>query len=387
MTPSFQIIVPVYNEAATLEIVLAHARDAGYLHYMVFVDDASTDDSPRILQQWTTTENLRAIRLDVNRRKEGAIRAAMELLEQEGELAPYTVLLDSDSLIGASDTGESVHDRLLAAIAHMQERGFSGMAFRIEAIAHRRANLFSFSAFADYSAMQFDQWLVGHQRQLWVINGPGGLFETRPLLRILRTMVPDFETGDLLITVELMKERRAIAFYPHVAVLTFIPTTLRAYFNQRRRWERGTAKVIWRERAFYAGLFRRPSLLALWTLVHFSPYAMLIAAVVMLGSQKTDPQELAFTLLASFGVWFCISLVKGLWIKATRPAFPYLRYCGCALANGLLWVLATTAARYTGFGEAIYQLARPARRRAALPAALHAAPRRLPRLQPTSPPR
>jgi len=95
---------------------------------------------------------------------------------------------------------------------------------------------------------QFDQWLVGKQQKLWVINGPGGLFITEHLLQILRSIIPDFETGDLLITVELMKQRLPIEFYPDIAVSTFVPTTLHEYFNQRRRWERGTTKVLWNDR-------------------------------------------------------------------------------------------------------------------------------------------
>jgi cellulose synthase/poly-beta-1,6-N-acetylglucosamine synthase-like glycosyltransferase len=366
MTKPFQIIVPVFNEEDTLETVLSHAKEAGYLKYMVFVDDASTDSSPQILQKWASTENIKAIRLEVNRKKEGAIRAAMESLALEGDTAPYTVLLDADSLIALSGTNESVSSQLNAAIAHMQDNALGGVAFRIDAISAASHNVFSQCAFADYSIIQFDNWLVGHQFQLWVINGPGGLFETRQLLQILRSIVPDFETGDLLITVELMKQRRPIAFYPAISILTFVPTSLRAYFNQRRRWERGTTKVLWRERAFYLGLFRRPSLLALSTLVHLSIYFCIFAALIMLASMSVSFADFCRTALISSGAWFSVGLLKGVWLKATRPHFPYFRFCICAAVNGVLWIFVTTPARITGCCEAIYQLVGPIPKNAAI---------------------
>lgn len=47
MNNFFQIIVPVYNEEETLEQILSYAKKNDYLKYIVFVDDASNDSSPR----------------------------------------------------------------------------------------------------------------------------------------------------------------------------------------------------------------------------------------------------------------------------------------------------------------------------------------------------
>lgn len=358
----FQIVVPVFNEEKTLEIVLNYAKEADYLQYIIFVDDASTDSSPEILQRWVSIENINVIRLNANRKKEGAIRAAMETLLKDGELLPFTVLLDADSLIEISEAGSSVYDQLIEAIAHMRQNKLSGLAFQIDATSQTSPNIFSFGAVADYSAMQFDQWLVSRQSQLWVINGPGGLFETRHLLDILRLIVPDFETGDLLITVELMKLHAPIAFYPKISVRTYVPTTLHSYFNQRRRWERGTTKVLWQERSFYLNLFRRPSILAIETLLHLSLYIGLCASMLLYILKPVELKDVASLILFSYIFWLMINLLKGFWLVSTRKHFPFALFSLCAALNGILWMFVTTPARITGFCEAVYSLLKPVRK-------------------------
>lgn len=354
---TFQIIVPVYNEERTLESVLAYALEHDYLRNVVFVDDASTDSSLEILSRWAINHGARVLSLKINRKKEGAIRATLEILERESMLAPYTVILDSDSLIDRSQQqGSTVESQMIQAIAYMRSQHYQAMAFRIEAISEKSWNVLHWGAFADYSAMQFDQWLVGKQNQLWVINGPGGIFCSQHLLLILRSIVPDFETGDLLITVELMKRGQPIAFYPDLSVRTYVPTDLRTYFNQRRRWERGTTKVLWNERRFYVNLLTRPSLLSLAMFIHLSMYLGFIAMALTYLSSPLTFQASLEVIAASLAFWFGISLLKGIWLVRCRPTFPLKKYVLCAFVNSFVWALITTPARITGFFEATSHL-------------------------------
>jgi len=358
----FQIIVPVFNEEECLHQVLTYAKESDYLRHLVFVDDASTDSSLQILQDWAKNEGIMAISLNKNQKKEGAIRVALNSLEIEGQLAPYTVLLDSDSLIAKSDSGELVENMIEKAINHMKLRGVAGMGFQIDAITDDNRSIFSYGAFADYSAMQFDLWLVGKQRQLWVINGPCGIFETKYLLDVLRSIVPDFETGDLLITVELMKDKRPIEFYRDITVRTFVPTSVKTYFNQRRRWERGTTKVLWNERKFYASLFCRPSLLALSTLIHLSLYIGIVASLVLFLLCIIKGNDYFQMIAVTMFIWFVVSILKGGWLWYTRHHFSLFRYCLSAVGNGVIWPFVTTPARLTGFVEAVAQLIKSSNR-------------------------
>jgi cellulose synthase/poly-beta-1,6-N-acetylglucosamine synthase-like glycosyltransferase len=355
---TFQIIVPVYNEEDVLPRILALAASGGYLDKIVFVDDASMDGSRAVLRQWVSSHAIRVVFLDRNRKKEGAIREVLESLEHTGTLAPYTVLLDSDSFITRSTDGTSIVDAIENAIASMREHGLAGLAFRIDAAIDASSNWIERCAFADYASAQFDHWLTNHQRQLWVINGPGGLFRSDLLLEILRGMQPDFETGDLLITAKLMSQGHRVAFHPDIQVQTFVPNTIKTYFAQRRRWERGTTKVIWWERAFYARLFQRGRLLAISTVIHLSLYVGIVMAAIGMSSPSIDALS---WIVVSYLAWLLINLTKGFCNVRMRREGHWPRYVVFCTANGILWIFVTVWARCAGFIDAVRFLVRSRR--------------------------
>ena len=78
--------------------------------------------------------------------------------------------------------------------------------------------------------MQLDHWVTTRQQQVWV-NGPGGLFRSNVLLETLRGMQPDFDIGDLLITVRLMRQGHAVEYYPDLQVKTVVPRTVGALIS------------------------------------------------------------------------------------------------------------------------------------------------------------
>ena len=340
--------------------------DYGYLEYLLIVDDASTDSTPQILDRWARDYGLRALRLHHNCKKEGAIRVGMEAIWKSGELKPYTVLLDADSMLLGDSSGRTMIDQIERCIDQMQKADYKALALRIDPVIDSKLNIFEACATADYTAMQFDQWLVGLQDQLWVINGPGGIFDTSHLLPILQEMEPDFETGDLLITVKLMTQYQPIGFCPSFCVQTFVPSGLQSYFRQRRRWERGTTKVLWNELTFYLSIFASLRLLALSTVIHLSLYLGMIAALGLIVIGKMQWSNLSTVLVTSAALWFVVSVVKGAAIKRMRPEFQFWRYCSFSIMNSVLWLLITTPARITGFVEGVRQIlsgaARPVRK-------------------------
>jgi cellulose synthase/poly-beta-1,6-N-acetylglucosamine synthase-like glycosyltransferase len=355
----FQIVVPVFNEAARLEEILQSAHASGYLGRMYFVDDASTDESPQILRKWMKSHGVRALFLLQNHKKEGAIRQVLETLDARGELLPHTVLLDADSFLVCPKNEPNVVAAVHTAIASMQERDLAALAFRIDVALDDSPGWLERCTFADYSAMQFDQWLLSKQRQVWVINGPGGLFRSDLLLTALRDMTPDFETGDLLITVKLMKQGYGVAYYPQLLVRTYVPKTVASYFKQRRRWERGTTKVLWWERGFYARLFTGGKLLALLTLVHLSLYVGLAGTVYALIGSSEPAYIVGQWFAVTYLTWFAISLAKGLWNKPLQESRGLARYLGYCALNGMLWFGVTTWARVAGFVDALILLVEP----------------------------
>ena len=83
-------IVPAYNEAATLGEVLRRVEALDLDKQIVVVDDGSTDDTPRLLDEWSGRNGFHVIRQE-NRGKGAAIRAAIPHLD--GDIA---VIQDAD---------------------------------------------------------------------------------------------------------------------------------------------------------------------------------------------------------------------------------------------------------------------------------------------------
>jgi glycosyltransferase involved in cell wall biosynthesis len=84
MAATFQtisILIPVFNEARTIEEILRRVRAAntcGLTKEIIIVDDASTDGTTTILQQLINEPELRIYFHNFNRGKGAAIRTALE---------------------------------------------------------------------------------------------------------------------------------------------------------------------------------------------------------------------------------------------------------------------------------------------------------------------
>ena len=84
------IIIPVYNEAATIRAVLERVRTSPIDKEIVVVDDGSTDGSRQILQQETAADT-RVFLHAANRGKGAAIRTGLQ-----HALGDYVLIQDAD---------------------------------------------------------------------------------------------------------------------------------------------------------------------------------------------------------------------------------------------------------------------------------------------------
>ncbi len=93
---NLSVIVPVFNEAATIAKVLERLRPlrapAGPIHEVIVVDDGSTDGTAAALQPFAARGEIRLITLPANRGKGAAIRSGVAaatgayLLVQDADL-------------------------------------------------------------------------------------------------------------------------------------------------------------------------------------------------------------------------------------------------------------------------------------------------------------
>ncbi|MCK6627138.1 MAG: glycosyltransferase family 2 protein [Anaerolineae bacterium] len=99
------VIIPVYNEAATLEEIITRVRATGLAAEIIVVDDSSSDNSPAILRRLQNSADppLQILRHAQNQGKGAAIRTGLSavtgdlVLVQDADLeydpADYPVLL------------------------------------------------------------------------------------------------------------------------------------------------------------------------------------------------------------------------------------------------------------------------------------------------------
>lgn len=73
------VIIPVYNEQATLEEIIARVRATGLTHEIIVVDDGSTDNSPAILSRLQNSDrpSLHLLQHKQNRGKGAAMRTGL----------------------------------------------------------------------------------------------------------------------------------------------------------------------------------------------------------------------------------------------------------------------------------------------------------------------
>jgi glycosyltransferase involved in cell wall biosynthesis len=95
-------IVPAYNEAATIADVLDRVEALDLDKQIIVVDDGSTDDTLRVLEDWAGREGIQLIRQE-NRGKGAAIRAAIPLLDGD-----ITVIQDADMEYDPADVPELI---------------------------------------------------------------------------------------------------------------------------------------------------------------------------------------------------------------------------------------------------------------------------------------
>jgi glycosyltransferase involved in cell wall biosynthesis len=92
-TPLISLLVPAFNEAATIEDVLRRAAAIDLHTELVVVDDGSSDRTPDIAERLAAELDgrLRVVRCDRNRGKGAAVRRGLE--EVRGE---FVVIQDAD---------------------------------------------------------------------------------------------------------------------------------------------------------------------------------------------------------------------------------------------------------------------------------------------------
>lgn len=90
--PVLSVMMPVYNEERTVEIILRHVLERPEVGEVICVDDGSTDTTWKILNRVAVQDpRVRALRQEANSGKGSALRRAISELRM-----PYAIVQDAD---------------------------------------------------------------------------------------------------------------------------------------------------------------------------------------------------------------------------------------------------------------------------------------------------
>ena len=117
--PFLTIIIPVFNEARTIDELLRRVVAAPYRKQIIVVDDGSTDGTTAILERWEGRGNVELLAHSKNRGKGAAIRTALE--QARGR---FTIIQDADLEYDPAD-----YPRLIAPLASGQAQVVYGSRY------------------------------------------------------------------------------------------------------------------------------------------------------------------------------------------------------------------------------------------------------------------
>jgi len=248
--PAITILVPCYNEAATIERTCKNLICLDYPNYQViFIDDYSKDNTRDILSSYTDKLSFfHLISLNENQGKAGALNTALECVR-----TPFVLILDADTIINGNTLKYLVmpffyKSKLCAVTANP--------------IPYNRKSFLSKIQTVEFSSIigliKRSQSITGH---LFTVSGCSTLYNT-DILKKVNGFSTITATEDIDVTWRIQRAGYKVWFQPHAIALIQVPKTLREYWKQRKRWATGG----WHFLRTHIDIFFNIRLIYLWPL-------------------------------------------------------------------------------------------------------------------------
>jgi glycosyltransferase involved in cell wall biosynthesis len=179
--------MPAYNEARTIELMLAHVLQRSEVGEVIVVDDGSTDGTWDVLERLAKGESrLRIFKQEVNQGKGAALRRAIQELKM-----PFALVQDADLEYDPRDYGDLL-EPLVEGRADVVYgvRGFAGQtAFSFWFVLGNRAVTLATNVLFDCYISDMETGYKILRSELWKrLNLHGTRFDIEPEItaRVLR---------------------------------------------------------------------------------------------------------------------------------------------------------------------------------------------------------
>jgi cellulose synthase/poly-beta-1,6-N-acetylglucosamine synthase-like glycosyltransferase len=274
---SFKIYVPVFNGAGFIDDTLKKIEKEGYLPNVKVIDDASTDDTPKILKRWKDEKGIEYVSMEINGQKIASIKKVLEEDERKGVLPQYVILHDADSFlrinnIQYSNGNGKFQEAMRKIIDFIEKMGWAAMAFPDVPYISISSKWVEKFQYREYFWDRATHYHLGKKGKMRCIPGAGGIFKAKPLLETLRQHSLKHDGDDMETTVLIQKLGYKVGYYsphvlrkngfdpkeyPEVIVYTRVPNTFFKLLKQRIRWTKGACDVYLKEGRFHLGEIKR----------------------------------------------------------------------------------------------------------------------------------
>lgn len=225
LTPSVAVIVPCWNEAATIAgtcdslLALDYPKDKLEI---ILVDDGSTDATPEIMRRFAHHPQVRVVSKE-NGGKHTALNAGIALTSAE-----LVGCLDADSFVEPDALREIVGSfedpKVMATTAAMS--------------VHQPNNILQHMQHAEYALGIALRHTFASINGLYVTPGPFSFYR-RAIIEKLGGFRHGHQTEDMEMALRIQRAGYGIENAPRARVYTKAPATLAKLVKQRTRWVRG----------------------------------------------------------------------------------------------------------------------------------------------------
>ncbi|OIO22742.1 hypothetical protein AUJ65_05540 [Candidatus Micrarchaeota archaeon CG1_02_51_15] len=222
--PTLSVLIPCHNVAETVEKVVEHIKNSGYLGELeiIAVNDASTDTTLSVLH---SIKGIKVVDNEKNIGKAASLNKAAK--QSKGKII---ACVDADAYVEKTAFKHAV-DALLtdekngAATCFIKVNNPNNIIRKVQEIEY-------------YTGFGFAALATNLLDAIFVTPGPTTIFK-REAFEKVRGFDEQNITEDLEMAWRMRRNGYRIAYAPEAQVYTDVPGTLKTLYKQRLRWYRG----------------------------------------------------------------------------------------------------------------------------------------------------
>ncbi len=226
------IVIPCFNEEKSISKTIQAHLDSEYkgLKKIIIVDDCSTDNSASIIKEYA--KNYGQVMYVKTPKNTG----------NAGGAKNYGSKFVKTPLIGYSDA-DSIpkKDAIPKMVGFFNDDKVGAVTSRV--LVRGKQNFLTKSQAIEYKIIAFTRKLLGFLDSIYVTNGPLSIYRKEAFNQVKGFDVKNL-TEDIEITWHFVSKGWKVHMAIPAIVYTYPPTTVKAWFHQRIRWNVGGIQTV-----------------------------------------------------------------------------------------------------------------------------------------------